>query len=77
MTLRPFSFLGVSIENTSVGSFEEIGVMLDIVANNDLQFCIETLPINETNIGKAFKKVDDGEARYKITLVDYDKQFGN
>jgi alcohol dehydrogenase (NADP+) len=76
LSIRSFALMGVSIECISVRNFKEIDIMTNTVAENDLKFWIETMPITDVSVGEAFRKMNSAEARYKITLVDYHKQFG-
>lgn len=77
LSLRPYGLLGVSFECSAVGTFEELEELLDLVSRDKIKFWIETMPINQENIARAFNKMEKGDSRYRISLIDYDKQFVN
>lgn len=65
LSIRSFALVGVSVVGVSVGNSKEIDIMMNVVAENDLNSFISK------------EKMDATEARYKMALIDFDKQFGN
>ncbi|KAG0655463.1 alcohol dehydrogenase [Monosporozyma unispora] len=77
LTLQPFGLVGVSIGNSCLGSMEELKQLIKLVSEKDLKPWIETIPISEKGVQEAFEKMERGDVRYRITFVDFDKEFGN
>ncbi|GMM57362.1 hypothetical protein DAKH74_039780 [Maudiozyma humilis] len=75
IVLKPFGLLGVSIENSHLGSIEEIKQLLKLVSEKNLRIWIEKYPINEANIHTIFERMLKGDVRYRFVLTDYEKEF--
>lgn len=68
---------GSSIGASHIGSRPECLAMLKLAAEKKLFPIVETIPISEDGCAKAVKSVKENTVRYRITLTDFDKQFGN
>ncbi|KTB16213.1 NADP-dependent alcohol dehydrogenase 6 [Nakaseomyces glabratus] len=77
LTMKPFGLLGVSIANSALGSIKEIEQLLKLVSEKDIKIWVETLPVGEAGVKEAFERMDKGDVKYRFTLVDFDKEFGN
>ncbi|EDO15835.1 hypothetical protein Kpol_1057p24 [Vanderwaltozyma polyspora DSM 70294] len=77
LTLKPFGLIGVTIGNSAIGSRREIEHLLNFVAEKDIKPWVETLPVGEAGVNEAFERMDKGDVKYRFTLVDFDKEFGN
>lgn len=77
LTMKPFGLIGVSIANSILGSIAEMKQLLKLVSENNIKIWVETLPVGEAGVKEAFERMDKGDIRYRFTLVDYEKEFGN
>ncbi|KAH7579278.1 Alcohol dehydrogenase GroES-like domain [Nakaseomyces glabratus] len=77
LTMKPFGLIGVSIANSILGSIAEMKQLLKLVSENNIKIWVETLPVGEARVKEAFERMDKGDVRYRFTLVDYEKEFGN
>lgn len=77
LTMKPFGLIGVSIANSILGSIAEMKQLLKLVSENNIKIWVETLPVGEAGVKEAFERMDKGDVRYRFTLVDYEKEFGN
>ncbi|CAL9734178.1 NADP-dependent alcohol dehydrogenase 6 [Monosporozyma servazzii] len=77
LTLQPFGLVGVSIGNSALGSIKETKQLLKLVSEKDLKIWVETIPISEKGVQEAFERMDKGDVRYRFSLTDFDKEFGN
>ncbi|KAK9322261.1 hypothetical protein V1517DRAFT_361565 [Lipomyces orientalis] len=77
--INPMSLLsnGVLIGTTHIGSKTEILEMLDLAAEKGIRPWVTTIPVSAAGCGEALKKCYENKVRYRITLVDFDKAFGN
>lgn len=77
ITLSPFSLLlnNTSIQGSSIGPPSEIEYMLQLAADNNIKPWVETIDINEKNLGEAWKRTKEGDVRFRFTLTGYDKHF--
>ncbi|KAE8343329.1 hypothetical protein BDV24DRAFT_149926 [Aspergillus arachidicola] len=67
---------GCSIAASHIGSREEVQEMLQLAAKLDIKSWVETIDISEEGCKTAVEKVYNGDVRYRVTLVGYDKVFG-
>lgn len=75
LTLKPFGLSGVSISNSHLGSMNELKQLVKLVSEKDVKIWVETIPISEAGVKEAFSRLEEGDVRYRFTLVDYDKEF--
>lgn len=73
----PFQFLmnNYNIGGSCIGSPEEIEYMLKLASEHDIKPWVETIDINEKNLSEAWKRMEEGDVRYRFTLTGYDKCF--
>lgn len=76
-SVSPFSFLGQgsSFGATCLGSKKEAIEMLALAAEGKVKPWIQEYPIGSEGIAKAFESLEDGTARYRCVLTDFDKVF--
>lgn len=77
LKIHALQLVGYSISQSALGSRAEIVELLDLVAKNNIKPWVETLPISEENVGVAFNRMEKGDVRFRFTLTDFDKQFGD
>ena len=79
LVLDPLTFLlsGVSIEGSIIGAPNEIEHMLEFVAEHKIKPWIETIDISEENVATAWKRMEDGDVKFRFVLTGYDKYFKN
>ena len=65
----------VSIGGSHIGSPKDIEYMLDFAAKHKIKPYIETIDISEENVATAWKRMDDGDVRFRFVLTGYDKYF--
>lgn len=77
ITLVPFLLLAnnTSFQGSGIGPPEEIQYMLDFAAEHNIKPWVETIDISEQNLGKAWKRTNDGDVKFRFTLTGYDKCF--
>lgn len=77
--INPMSLLGngVYIGATHIGSKKEVLEMMDLAVEKGVRPWVETIPISEEGCAKALQKCHDNDVKYRVTLVDYEKAFGN
>ncbi|CCE63691.1 hypothetical protein TPHA_0F02090 [Tetrapisispora phaffii CBS 4417] len=75
IVLNPLGLLGVSIENSGIGSRKEILQLLDLVSKKNIKPWVETLQVGEAGVNEAFERMEKGTARYRFTLTGFDKEF--
>lgn len=64
-----------SISGSAIGPTSEIEYMLQFAADHDIKPWVETIDISEENLGKAWKRAQDGDVKFRFTLTGYDKCF--
>ncbi|EEQ39071.1 putative NADP-dependent alcohol dehydrogenase [Clavispora lusitaniae] len=70
-------FNNSSIQGSAIGSPEEIQYMLNFAAEHKIEPWVETIDISEENLGKAWKRAEEGDVKFRFTMVGYDKFFKN
>lgn len=77
LELPPFALLAnnASVHGSAIGSPEEIEYMLDLASKHNIRPWVETVDINEENLGKAWERTEKGDVKFRFTLVGYDKFF--
>jgi alcohol dehydrogenase (NADP+) len=68
---------GSSIGASHIGNRPECLAMLKLAADKKLQPMVETMSISEKGCAEVVSKVANNKMRYRFTLVDYDKAFGD
>lgn len=78
INIQPQQFMpnGSSIGASHIGNRPECLAMLKLAAEKQLFPIVETIPISEQGCAEAVEKVKTNKVRYRITLTDFDKQFG-
>lgn len=66
---------GYEVGGSSFGSPEEIEYMLDFASKHNIKPWVETIDISEENLSNAWKRMQDGDVRYRFTMTGYDKFF--
>ena len=75
--LTPFSLMGTFFGGSATGSPQEIGQLLDLVSEKKIKPWVEKVPISEEGLATVYDKMNRGDEKYRFTMVDYDKYFGN
>ncbi|OWB66909.1 oxidoreductase activity protein [[Candida] boidinii] len=77
MTINPMVLLAnnVSVSGSAIGSPADIEYMLKVAAEHDIKPWIEEVPISETNVSTAWKRMEDGDVKFRFVLTDYNKCF--
>ncbi|KAK7416846.1 hypothetical protein QQX98_004904 [Neonectria punicea] len=76
--MKVFDFMpgGYSISASHIGSRPEMIEMLQLASKNEIKSWVQTIDISEAGCKEAVEKVQQGKAKYRITLIGYDKVFG-
>lgn len=76
-SVRPQSLIsnGCLIGSSHLGNREEMLAMLQLAADRGIKSWVTTIPISDKGVGQALERLHKGDVRYRLTLVDYDKQF--
>ncbi|VVT55034.1 uncharacterized protein SAPINGB_P004387 [Magnusiomyces paraingens] len=79
MELIPMELIssGYGVQGSMIGSPKNIEYMLDFASKHKIKPWVETIEINEKNLGDAWKRMEDGDVHYRFTMVGYDKFFKN
>lgn len=77
LTINPLILLlnNISIGGSLIGSPKEIEHMLEVASEHNIKPMIETIDINETNVKTAWKRMVNGDVRFRFVLTGYDKYF--
>ncbi|VEU19935.1 DEKNAAC100073 [Brettanomyces naardenensis] len=77
LQLEPFFLLRGSylLGGSAIGSPSQIEYMLNLAAEKGIKPWIETIDINEKNVSTAWKRMEDGDVRFRFVLTGYDKCF--
>lgn len=67
---------GVSIGASHIGNRQEMLAMLELASKQNIKSWVQTEPISAEGCKKAFEAIGDRSVRYRTTLVDFDKAFG-
>lgn len=67
---------GCLIGSSHLGSRREMLEMLQLAADKNVKSWVETVPISADNLSKTLQKLHKNDVRYRFTMVDYDKAFG-
>lgn len=75
----PFPMLmkNLSIGGSAIGTPDEIEYMLKFAAEHNIKPWVETVDISEENLAKTWQRTEDGDVRFRFTMVGYDKFFKN
>lgn len=79
LDLSPFAMLmkNISVGGSAIGTPDEIEYMLNFAAEHQVKPWVETVDISEENLGKTWQRTEDGDVRFRFTMVGYDKFFKN
>ena len=77
LELTPFQLLAnnTSIQGSLLGTPEEIQYMLNFAAEHKIEPWVETIDMSEENLATAWKRAEEGDVRFRFTMVNYDKCF--
>ncbi|GEQ71118.1 hypothetical protein JCM33374_g4799 [Metschnikowia sp. JCM 33374] len=77
LSLPPFTLLmnNLSVQGSAIGPVDEIQYMLEFAAEHNIKPWVETVDISEENLGKTWKRADEGDVKFRFTMVGYDKFF--
>ncbi|VEU22151.1 DEKNAAC103121 [Brettanomyces naardenensis] len=64
-----------SIGGSASGGPSEIQYMLNFAAEHEIKPWVETIDINEENVSTAWKRMLDGDVKFRFVLTGYDKYF--
>ena len=68
---------GSSIGASHIGNRPECLAMLKLAAEKKLFPMVETIPISPEGCAEAVSRVANNKIKYRFTLTDFDKAFGN
>ena len=74
--LKPLGLLGASIHASSIGSPMELRELLKLVSEKKIKPWVEKVPISEEGLATVYDRMNKGDVRFRFTMVDYDKHFG-
>lgn len=77
LELPPMALLmnNLSVQGSGIGPVDEIQYMLDFAAEHNIKPWVETVDISEENLGKTWKRAEEGDVKFRFTMVGYDKFF--
>lgn len=64
-----------ALRGSQIGSVDEIQFMLDFAAEHQIKPWVETIDISEKGLSEAWRRVEEGDVRFRFTMVNYDKCF--
>lgn len=68
-------FRGISVQGSALGTPEEIKYMLEFAAEKGIKPWVETVDINEKNLGECWEKTEASKAHYRFVMTGYNKFF--
>lgn len=68
---------GCLIGSSHLGSRKEVLAMLKLAAEKGIESWVEEIPISKENLAIALTRLHNNDVKYRFTLTDYDKEFGN
>lgn len=76
--ITPFFFLfnNYSIGGSAAGSVKQIEYMLKLAAEKHIEPWVETIDISEDNVKEAWRRMEEGDVKFRFVLTGYDKYFG-
>ncbi|KAK4162874.1 NADP-dependent alcohol dehydrogenase 6 [Cladorrhinum sp. PSN259] len=76
--IKAFAFLANAskISGSHLGNHQEMEAMLKLAAEKGIKPLVETIPLSEEGIKEAVQRVEEGKVRYRFTLTDFAKVFG-
>lgn len=77
MSVTDFVTTGCSIGASHIGSRTEALAMLKLASEKNIKPFIETIPLSAEGCKKGVEKVKSNDVRYRVTLTDFDKVFGD
>ncbi|KAJ8140540.1 hypothetical protein OY671_006272 [Metschnikowia pulcherrima] len=77
LSLPPMPLLlnNISVQGSAIGSVDDIQYMLEFAAEHNIKPWVETVDISEENLGKTWKRLEEGDVKFRFTMVGYDKCF--
>lgn len=77
LEIQPMALLmnNMSVHGSAIGSPDDIQYMLDFAGEHNIKPWVETVDISEENLGKTWERLEEGDCRYRFTMVGYDKCF--
>ncbi|CUM65858.1 uncharacterized protein PRCAT00003507001 [Priceomyces carsonii] len=79
---EPFSVMAQSftgnacfLGSSHLGNRKEMFEMLNLAAEKGVKTWVETIPISESGVKKGLEKTLHNDVRYRVALIDFDKQF--
>jgi len=67
---------GCRMGASHIGCRTEALAMLKLASEKNIKPYIETIDVSAEGCAKAEKRVKDNDVRYRVTLVNFDKEFG-
>lgn len=67
---------GVSIGASHIGNRPEMLAMFELASKQNIKSWVQTEPISAEGCKKAVEAIKDRSVRYRTTLIDFDKAFG-
>ena len=74
---QDFAPNGCYIGASHIGNRPEMIAMLELASKQNVKSWVETVDISEEGCKQAVERVAKNDIRYRFTLVNYDKVFGN
>ncbi|GME79182.1 unnamed protein product [[Candida] boidinii] len=65
----------INFSGSAIGSPEDIDYMLKLAAEHNIKPWVEEIPISETNVTKAWTRLEKGDVKFRFVLTDYDDCF--
>ncbi len=77
MMAQDFAPNGAKIGGSHIGSRPEMLAMLKLASDKGIKPMIETVDISEKGCKEAVERVKTSDVRYRFTLVNFNKAFGD
>lgn len=76
--LSPFTFIksGCSVGVSKLGSRQEAIELLELASTHGFKPWVETIDVSEAGVHEGLTRLDQGDVRYRFTLVGFHKFFG-
>ena len=68
---------GCLIGSSHLGSRKEVLAMLKLAADKGIESWVEEIPISKENLATALTRLHNNDVKYRFTLTEYEKEFGN
>lgn len=77
VVLNPVQLImnNTSVQGSILGSLDDIEYMLKFAAEHKIEPWVETIDMSEENLALAWKRAEEGDVKFRLTMVNYGKCF--